>query len=70
MTATICTQELQTALTKATSVIEKLTVEKDEEAQQIRERLQTVCQKLKPAMRSVWLSDESPFEARCVCRQR
>ncbi|KAL7420405.1 Sister chromatid cohesion protein 2 [Cryptotrichosporon argae] len=55
-------QELQTALTKTTSVIESYKSEKDEEAVATRERLQAIAQQLRTALRDVWATDDGLFE--------
>jgi hypothetical protein len=51
---------------KVTSVIDKLAVEKDEDAIIEREKLQVICQVLKSASRDVWQANDRLFETKYV----
>ncbi len=71
MDSVIWAQELQGAIKKVTSVIEKLAVEKDEDAQNNRQNLQTVSQQIRSALQRLWMGDDGLFEIRYViCHRR
>jgi hypothetical protein len=55
-------QELQGAIRKITSVLEKLAEEKGEDADQTKEKMQGIVHALRLALRNVWAGDESVFE--------
>ncbi|OCF60187.1 hypothetical protein L486_02867 [Kwoniella mangroviensis CBS 10435] len=62
MACIVWAQELQNAIKKSTSVVEKLTSEKDEEAQETSQRLQNIITTLKNTLRNIWMGDEGLFE--------
>ena len=64
MSCLIWAQELQTAIKKSASVVDKLAVEKEEEAQETRQRLQIITQQLRSTLRSVWMADDNVFEVK------
>lgn len=64
MSSAIWGQELQTAIKRTVSVAEKLMAEKDEEAVNTRERLQTIAQHMRVAAQQVWLNDDALFSIR------
>lgn len=68
MTCVVWAQELHAVTQKVTSVIEKLSVEKDEDAIIEREKLQAICQVLKSASRDVWQANDRLFETKYVDR--
>lgn len=55
-------QELQSAVKKANSVVDKLAQEKDAEAQQTRSQLQVIVQTLRSTLNNVWMGDDNLFE--------
>jgi len=66
MTCVVWAQELHGVIAKLDSVVEKLAVEKDEEAILEREKLQVICQTFKSASRDVWQADDRLFETKSV----
>lgn len=64
MSAVLCAQELQGAIAKAATVIDQLGHEKTTEAQEVKERLQTIVQRLRLEVQSVWTSDDSAFSSK------
>jgi len=66
MTCVVWAQELHGVIAKLDSVVEKLDVEKDEDAILERERLQVICQGFKSASRDVWQADDRLFETKSV----
>ena len=58
-------QELQSALTRAMSIVDKLATEAGEEAEQMKERLQTIIQLLKSAAHNLWTADAALFGIMC-----
>ncbi|WVW81234.1 hypothetical protein I302_103225 [Kwoniella bestiolae CBS 10118] len=62
MACMVWAQELQGAIKKSTSVVEKLASEKDEEAQESSQKLQSITTTLKNTLRNVWMGDEGLFE--------
>ena len=64
MTCVVWAQELQGVIAKLDSVVEKLAVEKDEDAVLERETLQVIGQTFKSASRDIWQADERLFETR------
>ncbi|EIW73035.1 hypothetical protein TREMEDRAFT_59198 [Tremella mesenterica DSM 1558] len=61
MSSIIWAQELHAAISKGTSVVEKVAKEKGEEAEETREQLQVIIQALRSALLNVWNSDENVF---------
>lgn len=68
MTCVVWAQELHAVTQKVTSVIEKLSVEKDEDAIIERDELQAICQVLKSAARDVWQANDRLFETKYADR--
>ena len=66
MTCVVWAQELHGVIAKLDSVVEKLAVEKDEDAILERERLQVISQTFKSASRDVWQADDRLFETKSV----
>jgi cohesin loading factor subunit SCC2 len=66
MTCVVWAQELHGVIAKLDSVVEKLAVEKDEDAILEREKLQVICQTFKSASRDVWQADDRLFETKSV----
>ncbi|WWC57550.1 uncharacterized protein I303_100082 [Kwoniella dejecticola CBS 10117] len=62
MASIVWAQELQSGITKAVSVVEKLSEEKGEEAQETSLKLQSVIDTFKSTLRNVWMGDEELFE--------
>lgn len=66
MTCVVWAQELHGVIAKLDSVVEKLAVEKDEDAVLERERLQVIGQAFKSASRDIWQADDRLFETKSV----
>ena len=65
MTWVLWAQELHAALKKVTSVIDKLVAEKgNEDAEDTKQRLQGISQRLRSAVYKVWTRDDALFEIR------
>ena len=64
MTRVLWAQELQLALRKAQSVVEKLAAENDEAALDTRERLKSIVNDMRQVSQTVWNPDEGLFEIR------
>ena len=62
MSTLIWAQELQLATKKAESVGQKLTEEKDSDAQETRGKMMEIVSKLQKITRDVWNGDDNPFE--------
>lgn len=62
----IWAQELQVSLGKATSVLERLSTESDENEVQMRDKLHIVVQSIRKALRDVWSTGGGLFESGLV----
>ncbi|WVQ82810.1 hypothetical protein IAT38_004942 [Cryptococcus sp. DSM 104549] len=62
MSSIVWAQELQVAIKKATAVLEKLAAEKDAEAQETSQKLQSLTTTMKNTLRGVWMGDDGLFE--------
>lgn len=62
MSSILWAQELQSAIRKVTSVQEKLSVEKDQEAQDTRGRLVIIDSQLREALGKIWTGNDDVFE--------
>ncbi|WWC90225.1 uncharacterized protein L201_005158 [Kwoniella dendrophila CBS 6074] len=62
MASIVWAQELQAAVKKSISVVEKLSAEKDEEAQETSQKLSVITTTLKNTLRNVWMGDDGLFE--------
>jgi hypothetical protein len=64
MTCVVWAQELHLVMQKVTSVIEKLSVENDEDAVAEKEKLQMICQTFRTASRDIWQVSDRLFETK------
>ncbi|KIR30957.1 cohesin loading factor subunit SCC2 [Cryptococcus deuterogattii LA55] len=62
MASVIWAQELQTGVKKARSVVENLAAEKDDEAQEMSQKLLSIGMMLKTTLRDIWMVDDKLFE--------
>lgn len=62
MASVIWAQELQNGIKKARSVVEKLATEKNDEAQEMSQKLLSIGMMLKSTLRDVWMADDKLFE--------
>ncbi|EAL23165.1 hypothetical protein CNBA5100 [Cryptococcus deneoformans B-3501A] len=62
MASVIWAQELQNGIKKAGSIVEKLAAEKDDEAQEMGQKLLSIGMMLKTTLRNVWMTDDKLFE--------
>lgn len=66
MASVIWAQELQNGIKKARSVVEKLATEKNDEAQEMSQKLLSIGMMLKSTLRDVWMADDKLFEVKWV----
>nr|KIR48435.1 cohesin loading factor subunit SCC2 [Cryptococcus bacillisporus CA1280] len=64
MASVIWAQELQTGVKKARSVVENLAAEKDDEAQEMSQKLLSIGMMLKTTLRNIWMVDDKLFEVK------
>lgn len=64
MASVIWAQELQNGIKKAGSIVEKLAAEKDDEAQEMGQKLLSIGMMLKTTLRNVWMTDDKLFEVK------
>lgn len=64
MASVIWAQELQAGVKKARSVVENLAAEKDDEAQEMSQKLLSIGMMLKTTLRGIWMVDDKLFEVK------
>ncbi|KIR53758.1 cohesin loading factor subunit SCC2 [Cryptococcus gattii Ru294] len=64
MASVIWAQELQTGVKKARSVVGNLAAEKDDEAQEMSQKLLSIGMMLKTTLRDIWMVDDKLFEVK------
>lgn len=57
----ICAQDHYHALSKITSIVDKLKAEKSEDAQATMEHLETISQILRDSLRAIWIREDNVF---------
>jgi cohesin loading factor subunit SCC2 len=61
MVSVIWAQELQAAIKKSQSVVDKLVIEKDTEAVETRDRLQRIGHQMRSALSNSWMNEDDGF---------